>query len=109
MPDVIAAFLPATLSPPSRPMRPSPIAAGLLISALASLLLAPLCQPASATTLVRCRINDKTIYSDTDCPNDANSNRRSGFHGMPTSKPITIRTRRNKAGATSASRKSAAH
>ena len=63
--------------------------------------------PTGATTLVRCKVNHKIVYSDTDCPAENNSNRRSGFAGMPASKPITIRYPRKKAGAMSVSRKTA--
>ncbi len=97
MHDAIAAFQPAT------PLRPAP---SLLFGALAALLLAGVCLPASATTLVRCKINHKIVYSDTDCPADTCS-RRSAFGGMPASKPITIRYPRSKVGNTSASKKTA--
>lgn len=80
----------------------------LLRTALACVLLGGLCMPAGATTLVRCKINHKIVYSDTDCPAEgSSSSRRSGFGGMPLSKPITIRYPRTKTRSTSASRKTA--
>ena len=95
-----------TASRPTAPRRR--ILPLLLRSGLACLLFGGLCLPAGATTLVRCKINHKIVYSDTDCPaGNNNNNRRSGFAGMPTSKPITIRYPRKKAGAMSVSRKTA--
>lgn len=81
--------------------------ASLLRTALTCLALGALYLPASATTLVRCKVNHKIVYSDTDCPADGNAGKRSAFGGMPTSKPITIRFPRKKTGAVSASKKSA--
>ena len=75
--------------------------------ALVCLVLGSLCLPAGTTTLVRCQINHKIVYSDSDCPADAS--RRSGFAGMPTSRPITIRFPRNKAGSVSTRKKAGPH
>jgi hypothetical protein len=47
-------------------------------------------QPASATTLYRCKLNGRIVYSDTDCPAHA-SKWASSF---PASKPIHISTKR---------------
>lgn len=106
--DTAAAPLRAPLPAAFCEKRLRPITPSLLIDALLSaLLLAGLCLPASATTLVRCKIDHKIVYSDTDCPTKTSSSRRNAFSGMPTSKPITIRYRRNKASVNTVSKKTA--
>ena len=107
MRDTVAAPMPAPLPATFRGKRPRPATPVLLIGALSGLLFAGLCLPASATTLVRCKIDHKIVYSDTDCPTKTSSSRRSAFSGMPTSKPITIRYRRNKASVGTVSKKTA--
>ena len=47
-------------------------------------------QPASATTLYRCKLNGRIVYSDTDCPARASAWATS----FPASKPIRISTKR---------------
>ena len=55
-----------------------------------------LCLPAAATTLVRCRIDGKVVYSDTDCPDNARRHGASSTAGTRASKPIHIRFARMK-------------
>ena len=71
------------------------------------MVLGSLCLPAGATTLVRCQINHKIVYSDSDCPADASW--RSGVARMPTSRPITIRFPHKKTGSVSTRKKTALH
>ena len=107
MRDIVAAHRPAIFPAAFCEKRIRPITLSLVIGALTGLVLAGLCLPASATTLVRCKIDHKIVYSDTDCPSDASSSRRSAFSSMPTSKQITIRYRRNRTSVNTASRKTA--
>lgn len=82
--------------------------ASLLGALLSGVLLAAFCMPASATTLLRCKLNHKIVYSDTDCPADASGNRTtSRLTNWPASKPVTIRYPRKKAAAASGSKKTA--
>lgn len=53
---------------------------------------------ASATTLVKCTIDRKTVYSDTDCPKDGKRYKRSVFSAEPGSRKVTIRTPRKAMG-----------
>lgn len=57
---------------------------------LAALALFGATQPASATTLYRCKLNGRIVYSDTDCPSRASKWATS----FPASKPIHISTKR---------------
>ena len=105
-----------TASRPTAPRRR--ILPLLLRSGLACLLFGGLCLPAGATTLVRCKINHKIVYSDTDCPanaisersnraNHTNRTNRGGFTDWPVSRPVTIRYPRAKPPAASRSKKTA--
>lgn len=57
----------------------------LIVLGLVAGLLVTASGPAIGTTLVRCKIDGRTIYSDTDCPR--NMRLKNDF---PTSKPIRI-------------------
>lgn len=64
-------------------------------SLAACLLIACTAQTAMATTLVRCKIDRKIVYSDTDCPADARARKASGR--STASKPIRIKSSSKKA------------
>ena len=72
-------------------------------SAAACIFFAIICLPGAATTLVRCKIDKKVVYSDTDCADKGKA--RSAFSPSPASKPITIRFPRKKAASGATSRK----
>lgn len=62
---------------------PNPMAALLLAAAAWMAALAP--APVQATTLVRCKVDGKTVFSDTDCPRSTRLK-----NDLPASKPIKI-------------------
>ena len=93
MRHAIAAFLPV---PP------------LFAALLACIVLGGVPVPAHSTTLTRCKIDHRIVYSDTDCPRDGSSGHISSSR-LPASKPITIRYPRKKPATVSASRKKTSH
>ncbi len=50
-----------------------------------------ICLPATATTLVRCKIDKKIVYSDTECPGIEKDRNGSYFMSQKPSRPIHIR------------------
>lgn len=64
---------------------------------LACLLLTALVLPSQATTLIKCRIGGKTVYSDTECTNQRTAS--SNAQGIaPAPKPIKIKIPKKKSG-----------
>ena len=61
-----------------------------MVTLLGALALLGATQPADATTLYRCKLNGRIVYSDTDCPAHANQ----WASSFPASKPIHISTKR---------------
>lgn len=72
--------------------------------AIACLLILSVCLPAAATTLVKCKIGKKTVWSDTDCPDDA-QRRKNGFSSFPASKTIRIKYPSKKSGSSTSAKK----
>jgi hypothetical protein len=63
-----------------------------------------ICPPSSATTLVKCKIGKKTVYSDTECPDNA-QHRTNGMSSFPASKTIRIKYPSKKSGGSVSSKK----
>ncbi len=63
--------------------------------ALLASMLSIYCLPASAITLTRCKVDNKFVYSDTECPDarSAHTKRRgqSEFSSGPASRPVTVK------------------
>jgi len=61
---------------------------------LSAMLLAVTCLPAAAITLIKCKVDGKTVYSDTECPNDGRSadkaRTRTDFSSGPASRPVRV-------------------
>lgn len=61
---------------------------------LPALLLAATCLPSAALTLVKCKVDGKTVYSDTECPHDGRSankaRTRTDFSSGPASRPVRV-------------------
>ena len=70
---------------------PGKPAIGLLMAAI---LLATTCLPAAAITLIKCKVEGKIVYSDTECPNDGRSankaRTRTDFSSGPASRPVRV-------------------
>ncbi len=62
---------------------------------LSGIVLCLFCLPSSAITLTRCKIDDKIVYSDTDCPERKPASRKgkgqSEFSSGPASRPVTVK------------------
>ena len=63
---------------------------------LACLLLAATVLPSQATTLIKCRIDGKTVYSDTVCTNSRTASGRNVLQTVPASKPVKVKIPKKK-------------
>ena len=68
----------------------------MLHGILACSMLAAVALPSQATTLIKCRIAGKTVYSDTECTNQRTASGGNMIEIAPASRPVKVKIPKKK-------------